>query len=130
MYGINDLVNWIGDIKMKKYMKKKKSKLIIREEIYLITFHDYVKRRLLVFKKTCSACPCQYDIYDRWPKKDSDKPKYYGRLRWGYFYVAKKPLGKPIYEFKFEDDKGAFYTIPLEIEHLKKACEKIWKKKN
>ena len=99
----------------------------IHEEIQLISFHDYVKRRVLIFKKTCAACPTQYDIYDSW---ENDKPKYYGRLRWGYFYVAKKPLGKPIYQFQFEDDmQGAFYNTSLELEQLKKACKKIWSKK-
>lgn len=104
-------------------------KTFIHEEIQLISFHDYKEKRVLIFKKTCGACPCQYDIYDSW--ENCDKPKYYGRLRWGYFYVAKEPCEEPIYEFNFKDDmQGAFYDSVLEIEHLKKACQKIWEQKS
>jgi len=98
-------------------------------EIHVISFHDYQKKRRLIFRKTCNACPTQYDIYDTWKSK---KPKYYGRLRWGYFYVADKPLGKPIYQAQFKDDlQGYFYSVNTEIKHLKEVCKKIWKiKKN
>ena len=103
------------------------TKIKIIAEIQLISFHDYIKRKLLIFKKTCGASPCQYDIYDNWKLKEN---KYYGRLRWGYFYIAKEPLGKPIYEFSFKDKyKGSFSSPDEEIEYLTKACEKIWKNK-
>lgn len=100
-------------------------KIDIREEIYLISFHDYTKKKMLLFKKISTACPTQYDIYDSW---ECEKPKYYGRLRHGYFYVAKEPLGEPIYEFRFKKELGSFMDSIQEIKHLKEACKKIWKK--
>jgi hypothetical protein len=116
---------------LKRYKPKKKHNLkkdiSISEEIYLISFNNYKKKKILIFRKTCSASPCQYDIYDSWKL---EKPVYYGRLRWGFFYVAKAPLCKPIYEFDFKDRwKGFFEDSTEEIEHLKKVCEKIWSKK-
>ena len=81
-------------------MISKKNNMKIIEEIQLISFHDYENMKILIFKKTCSASPCQYDIFDNW---ETTKPKYHGRLRWGYFYVAKEPLGEPIYDFDFKD---------------------------
>ena len=96
----------------------------INVEIGLVSFHDYQNNKLLVFKKTCGACPCQYDIYDNWK---FGKPNYYGRLRYGYFYVAKKPCGEPIYEFDFKDGlKGCFEDTEEEIKYLKNACKEIW----
>ena len=105
---------------------KKINKRQIKEEIQLISFHNYINKRSLIFKKTCSASPCQYDIFDNWNMK---KIKYYGRLRWGYFYVAKEPCGKPIYEFDFKRPMDGFFkNTEEEIYHLKKACMKIWSK--
>ena len=102
----------------------------IYANIELISFNSYKKKKLrvLIFRKTCTACPTQYDIYDSWKMK---VPKYYGRLRCGYFYVVKKPLDKPIYDFNFNEDsmKGCFNNEFEEIDYLKKACRKIWNKK-
>ena len=103
----------------------KQKKYVIRPEIQLISFHDYINRRMLVFRKTCGMCPCQYDIFEDWNEKE---PNYYGRLRWGFFYVATEPLGTPIYQHDFKEQyKGSFKDITEEIYYLKKACEKIWK---
>ena len=78
------------------------------------------KKNRFEFKllKTCSMCPCQYDIFIR-------GKRYYGRLRHGWFYVSKKPCDKPIYEHNFKDEKGAFSSPEEEIEYLCKALDKI-----
>ena len=105
-------------------MSKKETNYFIVEEIELITFREYENNKFLLFKKTCHGCPCQYDIYENF---DSKEPKYYGRLRWGYFYVAREPDGKPLYEHRFEDGwKGAFDSSSEEIKYLKEACKAIW----
>lgn len=109
---------------------KMKNAIRIGVEINLVSFHDYQKKKVLIFKKTCNATPTQYEIYDSWNSLELKEEKYFGRLRWGYFSVSKEPLGKPIYEFSFGDKyKGCFKDETEELSHLKKVCEKIWKHK-
>ena len=59
----------------------------------------------LNFKKTCDACPEQYDVF-----KD-EKQVGYVRLRWGNLTVESPDCGGDlVYEHHFEDDswKGSF----------------------
>jgi hypothetical protein len=79
----------------------------------------YPKRFTFLVEKTCGACPEQYDIL-------FEGKKYYARLRWGYFYMAKECLEKPIYDYKFKDEfKGCFNNPQEEADCLLKALEKL-----
>ena len=110
-------------------MKKDKRQIIWDIDTIEITGRDWAgkipipEKNQFRFKlvKTCSMCPCQYDIFLR-------GKKYYGRLRWGWFYVAKSPHDKPIYEYRFKEEKGSFSSPQEEVEFLCKAMRKIIEK--
>lgn len=56
----------------------------------------------LIFKQTCSACPEQYDVFDK-----DGKQVAYIRLRWGSLYVECPDVGG---ETVYEADVGHGFT--------------------
>ena len=63
----------------------------------------------LIFRQTCSACPEQYDVFD----KDGNQVAYI-RLRWGSLYVECPDVGG---ESVYEADLGDGFTGSFRSEN-------------
>ena len=78
----------------------------------------------LFFKKTCSACPEQYDVLDL----DADKQIVgYVRLRWGILRCDVPDVGgETIYRYEFDDGlQGMFWDEESRKFHLAEIQKKI-----
>lgn len=82
----------------------------------------------LTFKQTCSACPEQYDVFDK-----DDKQVAYIRLRWGSLYVECPDVGgETVYEASIGDGfAGCFRSENERRMHLYRiaAAVKEWMNK-
>lgn len=76
----------------------------------------------LLFVRTCSACPEQYDVYD-----PNDHLVGYVRLRWGSLYCSYPDVdGEIIYEAAVGDGwTGCFQSEEQRHEHLRNIAECI-----
>lgn len=74
------------------------------------------------FKKTCDACPEQYDVFD-----PDGKQVAYVRLRWGGLYASCPDVGGTIvYEADAGGhDGGCFKSDSERMRHLRKIAERI-----
>ena len=76
----------------------------------------------LIFKQTCSACPEQYDVYDR-----DAKPVAYVRLRWGWLRADCPDCGEEtVYEASIGDGcTGSFESDEQREHHLKEIARAV-----
>ena len=73
------------------------------------------------FKQTCSACPEQYDVFD----KEGGQVSYV-RLRWGSLYAACPDVdGTIVYSADIGNDNGCFRSDKERFYHLRKIAERI-----
>ena len=79
----------------------------------------------LLFIRTCSACPEQYDVYD-----PNNRLVGYVRLRWGLLYCSYPDVdGEIIYEAEVGDGwTGSFQSDEQRYEHLRNIAECILNK--
>ena len=73
------------------------------------------------FKQTCSACPEQYDVFDK-----EGRQVAYVRLRWGSLYAACPDVGGTIiYSADIGNDDGCFRSDKQRSHHLRNIAERI-----